>query len=97
MLTLYFGYPVTWDKVVKVLGPLPNRKRIKAMVRIFYFVGGELLRAHSHLGILTCSKLRKAMLLLLFVGGKLFERTRNWAFLVMQSCAMPSFCCCQGR
>ena len=25
------------------------------------------------------------------------ERTHPWAFLVAQSCATPSFCCCQGQ
>ena len=38
MLTLKFGYPASWDKVFKVLRPLPNRQRIKAYLYFHYFI-----------------------------------------------------------
>ena len=38
MLTLLFRYPVTWDKLFKVLRLQPNCQRIKVIVRILYYI-----------------------------------------------------------
>ena len=51
MLTLQLRYPVTWDKVFKVLRLQPNCQRIEASVRILYYIS---INQYSYLIIFYC-------------------------------------------